>query len=130
MKLFWNVFAKNWALNLLIPGGNKKVTHTENPNFWLCSYIYIYILKNYIYFKNSWGFVTIYPIDFGYLRCCTDWGYPKYCYNKPGQNDYTIKLKRNGVMNLPNYLDIEESVVLRFLSLPTWRLPCLPLFQG
>ena len=41
-------------------------------------------IKNHIYNTGMWtqskihgGFVTIYPIDFGHLRCGTDWGYPK-----------------------------------------------------
>ena len=80
--------------------------------------------------KIHGGFVTFYPIHFGHLKCGTHWGYPKYCYSKPGQKDYTIKLKRNGVVRLPNYLHIEENMVLHFLRLPPRRLPCLPLLQG
>ena len=52
------------------------------------------------------GFATFYPILFGHLKCGTYWGYPKYCYSKIGWKDYTITLKRNGDLRLPNYLDI------------------------
>ena len=68
--------------------------------------------------KIHGGFVTFYPIHFGHLKSGMHWGYPKYCYSKPGRKDYTIKLKRNGVLRLPNYLVIEENVVLRFLRPP------------
>ena len=80
--------------------------------------------------KIHGGFVTFYPTHFDHLKCGTHWGYPKYYYSKPGWKDYTIKLKRNDVMRLPNYLAIEENMVLRFLRLPSRRLPCLPLLQG
>ena len=77
--------------------------------------------------KIHGSFVTSFPIHFSHLKCGTHCSYPKYCYNKPGQKDYNIKLKRNSVMRLPNCLDIEENVVLRFLRLPPRRLPYLPL---
>ena len=119
------------------------VNHISWAIYWnsliFCMLIQVHIneklIKNFLgghgtQSKILGGFVTFYPIHFGHFKCGRHWGYPKYCYSKPGWKDYTIKLKRNGVMRLPNYLDIEESVVLRFLRLPSRRLPCLPLLQG
>ena len=43
---------------------------------------------------------------------------PKILLQQTGAEGLYYKLKRNGVMKLPNYLDIEENIVLRFLRLP------------
>ena len=85
---------------------------------------------NRTHWKIHGGFVTFYLIHFGHLKCGTHCGYPKFCYSGPGRKDYTMKLKRNSVMWLPNYLDIKENVVLRFLRLLPRRLPCLSILQG
>ena len=73
---------------------------------------YILLIEQKTQSKIHGGFVTFYPIHFSKFKCGTYWGYPKYCYSKLGRKDYTIKLKRNSVMRLPNYLDIEENVVI------------------
>ena len=73
--------------------------------------------------KIHGGFVTFYHIHFSQLKCDTQG------YSKPARKDYTIKLKRNGIMKLPNYLDIEENVVLHFLRLPQEGYHTFPYFK-
>ena len=79
--------------------------------------------------KNSWAFVTFYLIHFGQHKCGTHWGYPKYCYSRSRWKDYTVKLKRNRVMRLPNCLDIKETVVLHFLCYPKGDYHAFPYFK-
>ena len=68
--------------------------------------------------KIHGGFVKFYPIHFGHLKSGTHWGYPKDWYSKSGRKDYTIKLKRNGVSRLPNYLYWEKRGVALFEATP------------
>ena len=95
------------------------VNHISWVSYWnsliFCMLIQIHIneklIKNFLgghgtQSKILGGFVTFYPIHFGHFKCGRHWGYAKYCYSKPAWKDYTIKPKRNGVMRLPNYLDI------------------------
>ena len=79
--------------------------------------------------KNSWGFVTFYPIHFGHLKCDTHWGYPKYCYSGQGWKDYTIKLKRSSVMRLCNYLDIKGNVVCALWGYPQGGYHAFPYLK-
>ena len=79
--------------------------------------------------KNSWGFCDILP----YSLCSPQIWYtlrlPKILLQQTGEEGLYYKTKKDGVVRLSNYFDIEENVVLRFLRLPEGGYHVSPYFK-
>ena len=72
--------------------------------------------------KNSWEFCDILPYSLWSLQIWYKLRLPKILVQQTRATGLYYKTVR-----LPNYFDIEESMVLHFFRLLLRRLPCLPL---
>ena len=128
--MFWCYqYTTSLQLQMVNYCNDNMLMHYTNTAWNFQSIIFLPLHNLELTSRHTWtqskihgGFLTFYPIHFGHLKSGIHWGYPKYCCSKPEHKDYTIKLERNSVLRLPNYLDIEENMVLRFLKLVLIRL--------